>query len=407
MAGHFKAAVRSIQQELDSGHALNITYYLRILFALSSIHYLEGHLHEAATYGGNFLSVAAKHQRPLSIGWARFVLGLCCYEQDDLAAAAAHFGSNVRQPYNIHMQTACDSFIGLALTFQAQGESIRSNETAKALSEFDLEQGGGLFLGETQSFRARLALLQGDLARAVHWAETTDADSNLYGQGNLESPALTRAQVLIASGTPEHLYAAMEQLDQLLAAARSVHDIRRQIEILVLQALTLRALGKTSGALDALEAALILAEPGGFIRTFVDLGSPLAELLSDLIRQNRQSAYATRLLAAFPGSPEKQFRTLLPLPLQAVPLQALPAQVASRVDNAAVDATLMEPLTDRELEVLRLLAQRLPNKEIAGVLFISEGTVKNHVHHILEKIGVKRRVEAIHRAKALGLLSPA
>jgi LuxR family maltose regulon positive regulatory protein len=213
--------------------------------------------------------------------------------------------------------------------------------------------------------------------------------------------------VLIATGTLEHLHAAMEQLDQLLAAARSVHGIRWQIEILALQALSLRALGKTSGALDALEAALILAEPGGFIRNFVDLGAPLAELLSDLILQRRQPAYATRLLAAFPGSPEKQFRTLLPLPLQAVPLQALPAQVASRVDNAAVDATLMEPLTDRELEVLRLLAQRLPNKEIAGVLFISEGTVKNHVHHILEKIGVKRRVEAIHRAKALGLLSPA
>jgi LuxR family maltose regulon positive regulatory protein len=399
--GHFKAAARTIQQELDGGQSLHTPYLLRILFALSAIHYREGHLHEATTYAGHFLNMAAKLQRPLSIGWARLVLGLCCYEQDDLDAAAAHFGSNVRQQYNIHVHTARDSLIGLALTFQAQGESIRSNETADALSEFDLEQGGGLFLGATQSFRARLALLQGHLARAAAWAETMDAGSNLYGQGEFENPAVTRAHVLIAAGTLEHLHAAIELLDRLLVAARAVHDVHWQIEILALQALALRALGKTSGAHDALEAALVLAEPGGFIRTFADLGTPLAELLGDLILQGRQPAYAMRLLAAFPGSTEKQFNTL-----QALPSEATPLVVTPRVHNATVDATLFEPLTDRELEVLGLLTQRLPNKEIAEVLFISQGTVKNHVHHILEKLGVTRRVEAVHRAKALDLLSP-
>lgn len=397
--GRFKVAVRTIQHELDSGQTQHSTYVLRILFALAAIHLYEGRLHETATYAANLLNMAAQHQRPLSIGWARFALGLCWYEQNDLDAAAIHFEANVRQAHSIHVEAAYGSFMGLALTFQARGESARANETAQALSDFDLEQAGRLLLREAQSFRARLALLQGDVAGAVRWVETTDDDDNLYGQGYAESPGVTRAHVLIAAGTPEHLRAAMKQLDQLLATARSMHDVRWQIPILALQALALHAQGKTSDALDALESALNLAKPGAFIRTFVDLGSPLAELLEHLVRQNRQSAYAARLLRAFPLSPEKQVRDS----------QTLPAGATPRMSNANVDLQLIEPLTERELEVLRLLTQRLSNKEIAGILFISEGTVKNHMHNILHKLGVKRRLEAIHRAHALGLglLAPA
>lgn len=387
--------VRALQLELDKRQSPHSMYVLRVLFALTSIHYFEGRVLEAAIVAGRFLKLAAQDHRPLSIGWARYFLGLCCYEQNDLDGAAEYFESNVQQPNSIHVQTAHNSFIGLALTLQARGQPIQANEQAKTLSEFHLEHGVGDYLDAAQSFRARLALLQGDPARAIHWAHTTDVNNDMYPALELEHPAVTRARALIAAGTPEDLRAATAQLDHLLASARSIHAVRWEIEILALQALALNAQGKTSGALDALEAALTLANPHDFIRTFVDLGPSLADLLRQLIQHNRQPTYAIRLLDAFPNSPAK--------PVRAWP--ATPNRATLLVHNIAVGEELIEPLTERELEVLGLLTQRLSNKEIAAVLFISEGTVKNHVHIVFQKLGVKRRLEAVHRAQALGLMS--
>jgi LuxR family maltose regulon positive regulatory protein len=135
--------------------------------------------------------------------------------------------------------------------------------------------------------------------------------------------------------------------------------------------------------MTSLEQALTQAEPGGFIRTFVDEGPPLARLLYEALTRGIAPDYARRLLSAFPVSE----------PEQAAPLE-----------TQALKSDLIEPLSERELEVLTLVAEGLTNPEIASRLFLTLNTIKGHTRNIYGKLNVHSRTQAIARAQALGLL---
>jgi LuxR family maltose regulon positive regulatory protein len=152
--------------------------------------------------------------------------------------------------------------------------------------------------------------------------------------------------------------------------------------VLVLQALALRAVGRKDQALRCLGEALALGEPGGFVRTFVDEGLPMAQLLSEAGTSGLSPDYVARLLAALASDQIKRRGAALH------PAAQRPA----------------EPLSQRELEVLRLLAQGLSNGEIGERLFLALSTVKGHNQRIFEKLQVQRRTEAIARARDWGLL---
>ena len=152
------------------------------------------------------------------------------------------------------------------------------------------------------------------------------------------------------------------------------------IEILALQALARQVQGDLDGAVEALARALRTAEPEGFVRTFIDEGQPMAELLRLAASRDIAPRYVAKLLAAFGEQPA-------------------PAEPA-----APVAQLLVEPLSERELEVLRLLAEGLTNREIAEQLTVTVGTAKTHVHHIYGKLDVHNRTQAVARGRELGLL---
>jgi len=156
------------------------------------------------------------------------------------------------------------------------------------------------------------------------------------------------------------------------------------IEILILQALSLQAQGDTDQAITTLEQALTLAEPEGFIRVFVDAGPPMARLLYEAVTRGIAPDYARRLLAAFPVTePER----------------------ADPSETQVPKSELVELLSERELEVLQLIAEGLTNPEIASRLFLSLNTVKVHARNIYGKLGVHNRTQAVARARVLGVLS--
>jgi LuxR family maltose regulon positive regulatory protein len=239
---------------------------------------------------------------------------------------------------------------------------------------------------------------QGNLAAAVRWAEQSglrDDEPNYPKEG--EYLALVR--VLIARGRddPEGPYLddAMGLIDRLLVDAESGARMGSVIEILILQALALHAGRDTSGALAALEPVLILAEPEGYIRSFVDEGTPMEALLSELFkarrrgpRDTRQRAvfgYARRVLAAFESSHTST---------------ELPVGGASDTDRPLLDS-----LTPREREVLGLIAEGLSNHAIAAQLFVEVSTVKSYANSIFRKLGVQSRTQAVAEARALHLIS--
>jgi LuxR family maltose regulon positive regulatory protein len=182
---------------------------------------------------------------------------------------------------------------------------------------------------------------------------------------------------------------AANLLGRLIEAAKAGGRRHTEIELLVLRALVLRARNDERGALTTLRQALMLAEPEGYVRTFVDEGEPMADLLRRLLKAWKKER---------PGD--------VPLEYVGKLLEALGATVASPAGPKLRDTAnlVVDPITGRELEVLRLLDSDLSNREIAARLFVTLDTVKTHTRHLYAKLGVHKRHEAVTRARDLDLL---
>jgi LuxR family maltose regulon positive regulatory protein len=207
----------------------------------------------------------------------------------------------------------------------------------------------------------------------------------------LEVPHVTKCRVLIAEGSAASLQEAQGYLHTYEQVKEATHNIRQLIDILLLQALVFQKQDKTEEALTVLERAVTLALPGGWIRPFVELGPTMAGLLDELRQRGVAPEYITEILAALPDRAQ----------------DAASSFVARPLSRPAGDVTggLVEPLTNRELEILELMAQRLTNKEIAARLVLSVGTVKQHAYNINQKLNVRGRRQAVAKATSLGILS--
>jgi LuxR family maltose regulon positive regulatory protein len=274
-------------------------------------------------------------------------------------------------------------YVNLARMYMARGDA----ETAHAL----VLRAGSLLpkWPLIWAWRARLWLAQGDVAPAARWAREYGASEDyLSYPRHLER--ITMARVLLAEGRTGE---AFDSLEGLLSEARSSGMAAYEMELLVLLALACERRGETGQAMDHLNAALALAEPEGFVRVFVDEGPPMATLLRCLIQDSHNGGVRT-----FPnGTPEGYAGTLLER-------FALEAPRAGNGGTREARAPGIEPLSDRETEVLALVADGRTNSQIAGELYLSVGTVKAHVHHIFGKLLVRNRSQAVARARELQLL---
>jgi LuxR family maltose regulon positive regulatory protein len=230
------------------------------------------------------------------------------------------------------------------------------------------------------AWQARVWLAQGRLDAVSHWARERGLDTTDDLTYSHEMEYLVLARILVSQGDPDE---AIRLLERLLEAAEAGGRTSRVIEILILQAMAYPERGDPDEALVKLEQALILAEPGGFVRTFVDEGPPMARLLRQAAARGIAPVCARRLLAAFRVAAVRQ-----PAPPEA----------------EAPQTELIEPLTERELEVLQLVAEGLTNRQIASRLFLSLNTVKAHTRSIYGKLNVHSRTHAVARSRALGLL---
>ena len=227
---------------------------------------------------------------------------------------------------------------------------------------------------------------------AQDWARQYDPDP-LRLTPHLYVPQLTLAKVWLTQDTPNGRQEAAKLLERLHGLAVSMHNTRVRIDVLALQAWLHDAEGAEPAALEKLSGAIALAEPGGFIRAFVDLGLPMADLLNRLLKRRVAVAYIEALLAAF-GTDADPVRS------------AASAPPAPGTSPAVISApSLVEPLTTRELDILELLAQRYQDKEIAAQLSIAPTTVRTHLKHLYQKLLVSTRRQAVAKGHALGLLT--
>jgi LuxR family maltose regulon positive regulatory protein len=251
--------------------------------------------------------------------------------------------------------------------------------------------------------QARFWIQQGRYDQALSWIKERRLDENTLagiaaaagspGYDFVEPEYLLLARLYLARGFPAE---ALEILEALLAVDERKGRGRRIIEVLALQAVALEAAGEGDRALAVLQRALALGGPEGFARTFIDEGAPMRRLLQGAVQRGIEPEHAGRLLAALleeeaTGHRKPGITGKSPLPLPQIP-------------SGKPQVGLIEPLSGRELEVLRLIAQGLSNSEIAARLVITLSTVKGHTANIYSKLAVNSRTQAAARARELGLI---
>jgi LuxR family maltose regulon positive regulatory protein len=319
----------------------------------------------------------------------RRTLGEAQYERDELKKAARNL-KRAADYYDLaNSWSRFEGYATLIDLYQATGHLDQALIYYRKLKRFSLKPDIDLPdmpVHATLAQRSvRLSSLRPDLqhllADAVRWAESADLGMAEDIPYEREYEYRVLAHLLIAQRRSE---AAVPLLAKLVNSAEVSHRNGDLIVYLSLQALATYCCEESDQALTHIARALALAEPEGYVRTFVDLGPAMRELLQLAASTGIRPSYTTRLLAAFPvvSSAEQQ----LPVP------QSRPAPLAQ-----------IDPLTDREVQILRLISARLSNREIAEELYLSENTVKWYARSIYEKLGVANRREAGLRAEELRL----
>ena len=366
--GDFQESERAFL-DVDQAAQQSGNHYARMtaLTYLGMIQAVYGRLHRAAELCRQVIQLGG--QSP-PVAPAHIELGALLYEWNDLESAAEHVQIGIE-----HCQRTgnpgilSDGYRTLAVVQQGRGDLVAALSTLRKADQLaESHQVAPLAGMRNAACHVQIALAQGDLVTASRWAEevTEEADASLF----YPRLGLTPVRVLLAQDRKDN---AAVGLERLCETARREGWGSGVIEVRALQAL---AAPTPTDALAFLEDALKQAQPEGLIRTFVGKGQPMKLLLERLKSEGGElKDYVLTILAAF-GEP----------------------------GGASVPQPLVEPMSERELEILRLLADGLSNREIAERLVITVGTAKSHVHHILGKLGSDSRMQAAAKARELGLL---
>jgi LuxR family maltose regulon positive regulatory protein len=371
LQGDRPAATQAFTDVIATSPVLGDTIYtITATLGLAQIQEADTQLDRATRTYERVLHLAGDPPQPIA-SVAYLGLARMAYQRNDLERAHDH---GQRFLHLIHQMESVATFPSYAVLL-AQIRLAQGDVTGAAAildeAEAFVHQHDFLFeLPNVAAAQVLTFLRQGNQTAAAHLAQTRDLP-------------LSQARVHLAQGDPGAALAVLEPFHRQAEAKGWTDDL---LKAMVLQALAHQAGGAMERAVQALGDTLALAEPGGFVRLFVDEGPPMAQLLAQAAAQGIRPPYTERLLAACAA--DAALRGGIPGPL--------PDGSASQI--------LIEPLTPRELEVLQLIGEGRSNDEIGNRLYLALSTVKGHNRVIFGKLGVQRRTEAVARARELGLL---
>ena len=387
-SGQEDVALVELQQALRD-HSTHRNSTARLLFAQAWIYLAAGKLPQLEQTARHLLRLAQDADLALSHSWAHWLLGLVSYEWNKLDESVYHFSVVIANQHLASLWAVQEAMCVLAAAYHAQGLATRVRETAHTMLEWVQEQHNMPQLMTAYAFCGRLALLQDEVEEASQWLEMAGNPEVRGPMMFFEDPPITTAWMLLAKGDVPSVARGQALLTQLLQHVEAIHSTRKTIQVLALQAWAYNLQGRLTEALDVLECALARARPAGFIRTFADLPK-LSALLQEL-RKRRKASHA-------PDSKLDPYLQRILVAMNPPASQAVSTENLMRQEG-------IEPLTDRELQILRLLDKDLTNKEIARELMVTPGTVKVHTTNVYRKLSVNNRRAAVTLSKALGLLA--
>ncbi len=402
------AAIKLLRESADLAQQMGRYFTALTTRALLGVFTIgRGELHQAAQIFAQVIQ-QARHwglDHAALVGLPQIGLGIIAYQWNDLAGAAAYctqglaqseaaeFGEALWQGYQVQVWMALRQGDEAAVEqILAKAQQLLVRTTTPTLI-FTLRKFYDFFAAE-------VALRRGNLPAVAHWIESsalTLDDLQLakwYFYELLIHFCVARSRLAPAEQTNiALLQKSVTALAQLIAHADRHGRRGTVMRLHLLLALTHQALGESERALGALAAALPWAEQEGYLRDFLDEGEPMHALLVQAQAQGLAPAYTAKLLAAFQAEPAFTSAGM-----------AIPTPIEQTATTIPSPQPLSEGLTEREGEVLQLIADGLTNQEIAERLIISLATVKRHISNIYGKLGVTHRTEALVKAQALALL---
>ena len=362
---------------------------MRVWYDLGEVQRAQGNLDAALATHRQALDTLGESSQKALTGPAHVGLARVLYERDELAAALDHATRGVALSRQLAFtQSLAAGLVIVARIRHAHGDAAGAREAVGEAGRVGLSPQVITLFNPVPSQRARLLLAQGDVQAAAQWATAAGLSPDGQPDYPREPAYLVLARVLLAQD--DH-GPALALLQRLLDAAVSEGRIGSIIEIQAVLALALAACGDHASALGALTEALTLARRHGYVRVLADEGPPMRALLAQLSAARTAKQHAAGRID--PGYLAALLRACS---------QAGGTPPPRR--SAVAPPGLAEPLTDRELEVLRLLAAGKSNQRIAHDLVVALDTVKKHVTHILGKLGAANRTEAVARARQFGLI---
>ncbi len=333
---------------------------------LGNVQEFDNELYSAAETYQRIVEMGGDHPQQI-ISEAHRGLARIFYEWNDLDAAQRHGDKSLElaRQYDRVIDRYIISQVFLARLKLAQGDVAGASAILTHADQDARAKNFVLRMPEIAAARVPVLLAQNNIAAAAQLAQQFDLP-------------LCQARVHLANGDARAALATLETYYEFVESKKWADE---QLRAMVLQAVAFAANKQREKSIELLGSALALAEPGGFIRLFVDEGEPMRLLISDFrsrIQDHAHRAYAEKLLTAFPK------------------------QSQSKIENR--NSEMLELLSARELEILQLIAQGYSNQEICERLFLALSTVKGHNRIIFDKLHVKSRTEAVARARALGLI---
>ena len=383
--GDLSAAREAFAEATEIGRAAGHVYgTLNAMVLHARVQAERGRLREAnEAFRGVLSFVTEKGVGHLpAAGLVHIAMADITYERDDIDTAERELNKGIGLTERTReVGDLVRGYVTLSKVKRARGDEIGALEAAREAERVARTAGADLQIAIAATWTARLRIARGHLGEAAAFAQ--ERATNTASGASQAVDRLTSARLLHARGQHDE---ALRLLRELREAAEAAGRTGALIEILSLQALALWASNEKEQGVGTLTQALAMAEPEGYVRTFVDEGPAMAELLSEVL-QARQRGH---LDAA--GRVSTQY------------LAKLLAALAQGASAPFADARLAEPVSERELEVLALIAAGETNEEIAGKLFVSISTVKTHINNLYRKLGARSRTRAVARARELGLL---
>ena len=388
------AAISLYNDAMENGRKIgNIFFRIVGRRRLAEAYIAGGRLGQAYNHYQEILDEGMNKQGQLIplASFGLFGLGMLHREWNELDKALEYLKKGITLESGKLGHWQVDGIIELARTRQAmgnmEGASQYLQEARQLLNKFPMYRESHESIITTHEII--LALAQGDMKKVNSWVKEFDPEQlvNSFGiEGEIpiyipryparELELLTLVRAYLAQNKPAE---ALKLLEAIIKASEKLGRAGVMLEAHILSALAYKALGNAGEALSYLKVALQAAEPEGYIRLFLDAGPDMASLLYEAARQGITPAYIHRLIAALP----------------------IPEPESKRPDTSK---KIEEPLSDRELGVLKLIALGLSNKEIGERLYIETRTVKWHTSNIFGKLGVKNRTQAVARARELGIV---